>query len=93
MRTNARDILAPYIWVPKSLGGLVARALFTAVRRARTTASARALDRATRRHMAMWNFYPTKNSGGKGGCVKFTIYGLYSQNLYRPGFFLFDIFL
>ena len=46
MRTNAREILAPYIWVPKLLGGLVARALFTAVRRARATASARALDRA-----------------------------------------------
>ena len=46
MRTNTREILAPYIVVPKSLGGLVARALFTAVRRARATASARALDRA-----------------------------------------------
>ena len=46
MRSNARETLAPYIWVPKSLGGLVARALFTAVRRARATASARALDRA-----------------------------------------------
>ena len=45
MRTNAWEILAPYLWVLKLLVVfMVARALFTAVRRARTIASANALD-------------------------------------------------